>query len=148
MDDERRRQLRREMDSYMSQRSKSESWGLFKGKPEPALHPTVHPYKKEGPKVEQAPTQMEAEYDQSKKGWFSGFMGKLFGEEAASDVPADHVQSSIGPSHAETTNDLKEIARISLHVMKQMPGDAIRDFKTTADYEKFKDILRKHKLIR
>ena len=37
---------------------------------------------------------------------------------------------------------------IALAVMKQMPGEAVRDFKSTPDYEKFKDILRKHKLIR
>ncbi|MBI4145184.1 hypothetical protein HY493_03180 [Candidatus Woesearchaeota archaeon] len=143
--DERRKQLRREMDTYISQRRKSEGWSMFKKQAQPALHPTVQPYKKEEPM--QAP--VETEYEQSKKGWFSGFMNKLFGEEQPSeDVPQSEAQSQMAPSHEETINDLKEIARISLGVMKQMPGEAVREFKATPDYEKFKDILRKHKLIR
>ncbi|HSU72605.1 MAG TPA: hypothetical protein VLJ21_02035 [Candidatus Binatia bacterium] len=140
MDDDRRKQLRRDMDSYLSQRKKG-GWSLFK-KSEPALHPTVQPYKKEEPKVEQL-QPMEQEYEsQSKKGWFSGFMNKLFGEETQ-EMP---VEESMPVS--DTSADLKELARIALQVMKQMPGDQIRDFKETPDYEKFKNILRKHKLIK
>jgi hypothetical protein len=144
MDDDRRKQIRREMDSYLSQRKKTGSWSLFKKEPQPALHPAVHPYKKEEtvePKLEHP---MEQEYEsQSKKGWFSGFMSKLFGEDVE-EAPAETSQVM----NDDTLTDLKEIARISLAAMKQMPGDAIREFKETPDYDKFKMILRKHKLIK
>ncbi len=133
--DERRRQLRRDMDSYLSQRRKSD-WSFFK----PTLHPTVRPYKNK-----EADTVVSEMIDeQPKKGWFSGMVDKLFGaEEAPEDV--SEVQSQVSSTDA---TDLKEIARISIIVMKQLPGDAIHDFKQTPDYDKFKDILRKHQLIK
>ena len=95
--DERRKQLRRDMDQYISQRRKGEGWGLFKKQAQPALHPTVQPYKKEGP-MEQSPA--DTEYEQSRKGWFSGFMGKLFGEEQpVHDISQEQVQSQLIPGH-------------------------------------------------
>lgn len=140
MEDDRRKQLRRDMDSYISSRKK-ESWSMFKKEPQPILHPTVHPYKKEEPKVEQA-QPMEQEYDAQKKGWFSGFMNKLFGEEQ------EVIETPVQPVSHDAAADLKEIARISLGVMKQLSGDQIHEFKETSDYEKFKTILRKHNLIK
>lgn len=150
--EERRRQLRREMDHYLTGRRKLEgggSWFSQKTQPQPDLHPTIHSYKtkeqaKESEKPEQSP--MEADYETGKKGWISGFVGKLFGAEG--EVTSEDVNAQLAPGHEETMEDLKEVARISLHVMRQMPGDAIAEFKETSDYERFKDILRKHKLIK
>jgi len=90
--------------------------------------------------------QMDKEYETTKKGWVSSFVDKLFGSEA--EITKGDVENQLEPSADETTEDLKEISRISLHVMRQMPSEAISEFKTTPDYEKFKDILRKHKLIK
>ena len=135
--DERAKQLHRDMNSYLSQRKK-DSWSEKKEKP--ILHPIVHPYKKEEP-MEQAKSPMEQEYE--KKGWFSGFMSKLFGEEAQ---PADEAAPAAPANDAVA--DLKEVARISLQVMKKMPADLVREFKESPDYEKFKAILRKHNLAK
>ncbi|MBI4151106.1 hypothetical protein HY492_03195 [Candidatus Woesearchaeota archaeon] len=137
--DERRRQLRRDMDSYLSQRRKSD-WSFFK----PALHPTVHPYKNS---KEAEPMASEVIDEQPKKGWISGMVDKLFGaEDVPEDVSEEAVQSQV--SSTDATADLKEVARISLAVMKRMDGDAIHEFKQTPDYDKFKEILRKHQLIK
>ena len=82
----------------------------------------------------------------AKKGWFTSMVDKMMGaEEPSEDVPMEQVQTShVG----DTTADLKELARISLAVMKRMPGDMISEFKQTSDYDAFKDILRRHKLIK
>lgn len=143
MTEERRKQIRRDMDSYLSQRKKG-GWTLFKkSDPQPILHPAVQPYKKEEPNVEKLEQPMEQEYESQKKGWFSGFMDKLFGEETV-----EATEQVAAPVDTDAAADLKELARISLQVMKTMPGELIRDFKETADYEKFKTILRKHRLIK
>ena len=152
--EERRRQLRREMDNYLTGRRRKEGGGWFSQKPQP-LHPAIQPYKKEQQQVQEDDSQpqgpqgpMESEYEKSNKGWFSGFVGKLFGSEESPDVSQGEVSAQLAPTPEETLNDLKEVSRISLHVMRQMPGDAISEFKSTPDYERFKDILRKHKLIK
>jgi hypothetical protein len=138
--EERRKQLKRDMDSYLTQRRKSDGWGFFTKKPEHQLHPTIHTYKKEEPAMPD--TAPEAK---SKKGWFSSAVDKMFGaEDVAEDAPLEQVQSQV----ADASADLKELARISLGVMKRMPGDMISEFKQTPDYDAFKDILRRHKLIK
>lgn len=132
--DDRNKQLHRDMDSYLSRR-KRDSWSGHVG--QPVLHPIVHPYKKEEP-MEQAKSPMEQEYE--KKGWFSGFMNKLFGEDTETTETVSTVTTT------DTSTDLKELARISISVMKKMPGDLVREFKESPDYEAFKSILRKHNL--
>lgn len=125
------------MDRYISQRRKSD-WSFDK-----PLHPTVRPYKQ---KTEEP--AVEVTESAPKKGWFSSMTSKLFGEqpEEAQDIPAEQVQSQV--SSGDTSSDLKELARISLGVMKQMPGELIHDFKQSPDYDKFKTILKKHNLIK
>ncbi|MEK6849865.1 MAG: hypothetical protein AABY01_04845 [Nanoarchaeota archaeon] len=136
--DERRKQLKKDMESYISTRRKSD-WSFTK-----PFHPTIQEYK---PKQEES--AVENTEVTEKKGWFSKVSSKIFGEaadEATEDVPAAQVHSQI--SSSETHTDLKELARISLGVMKQMPGEQIHEFKQSPDYDKFKTILKKHNLIK
>ncbi len=127
------------MDSYLSQRRKSD-WGFFS---KPVLHPTVHPYKNKEMKEES--TVESSESTEQKKGWLSGMVDKLFGEAADEDVPAEAVSQV---TSTDASADLKELARISLAVMKKMPGDLVHEFKQSADYDRFKELLRKHQLIK
>ena len=135
----RKQELKREIEGYISERRKGS--GLFKNlfkqepKKEEPLHPTVKPYEEEraGPASE-----MEKEYEQEqKKGFFASIFG---GFTAKEEEPAK--------TDSEAEQDLKEIARISLHMLKQMPGELIHNFKQTPDYERFKELLRKHQLIK
>ena len=152
--DDRRRQIRRDIDRYLTDRRKTGGWFKSQPKPQSPLHPTIQTYKNtmntdntEEQKEEKPPGEMETDYETAKKGWLSSMVDKLFGAEA-SEVNQDELALQTAPSLLETTDDLKEIARISLHVLRQMEGDQIKDFKQTPDYEKFKDILRKHNLIK
>ena len=138
--EERRKQLKRDMDSYLTQRRKSDGWGFFTKKPEHQLHPTIHTYKKEEPAMPETAPESD-----SKKGWFSSMVEKMLGaEETPEDVSQEAVMSQVGDASA----DLKEVARISILVMKKLDGDSMREFKESADYHAFKTILQKHKLIK
>jgi hypothetical protein len=149
-DVERKRALRREMDSYLTQRRKSSGWGMAQESP---LHPTVQPYKEQQMHVEEAPEQVEEEHSEvqeSSKGWFGRMVEKLFGDDEVDELMQEDAQAEAEyvPTHEETQEDLKTIATISLNVMKTMPGNHIKNFKDSGDYEVFKNLLKKHKLIK
>ncbi len=44
--------------------------------------------------------------------------------------------------------DMKEIAKIALSMIKQLPDEQLRAFKNSPDFEKLKTILKKHELIK
>lgn len=48
----------------------------------------------------------------------------------------------------DAITDLKEIAKIALGVVKQLPDEPLRTFKQSEDFEKLKVILKKHELIK
>jgi len=45
-------------------------------------------------------------------------------------------------------DDMKEIAKISLSIIKLLPPEKIITFKSSNEFSKLKDILSKHKLIK
>lgn len=48
----------------------------------------------------------------------------------------------------EVKEDLKQISKIALHVLKTMPKREIENFKKTENFENFKTILKKYELIK
>lgn len=48
----------------------------------------------------------------------------------------------------ETKDDLREVAKITLAVIKQLPEDQMGAFKSSPDFERLKTVLRKHGLIK
>jgi hypothetical protein len=48
----------------------------------------------------------------------------------------------------DTKTDLKEMARITLGMIKQLPDQQLKDIKQSSDFEKLKTILKKHDLIK
>lgn len=86
---------------------------------------------------------------------------EVYDEEVA-PAPKEGVLSKIfkkeGPVHEEllrtkmqaedAITDMKEIAKIALSAIKQMPDEQLRTFKQSPDFEKMKVILKKHELIK
>jgi hypothetical protein len=48
----------------------------------------------------------------------------------------------------DALGDMKEIAKIALGMIKQLPDEQLREFKQSTDFEKMKTILKKHELIK
>ena len=48
----------------------------------------------------------------------------------------------------ETLTDMKEVAKITLSMIRQLPDDQLRVFKQSPDFERLKVILRKNELIK
>ena len=87
----------------------------------------------------------EAEvYDAAQKGWIKRFLTTLFGgEDGEQNFDADEIAGAI-----TTQDDLKEVARISMNVMRMLPPERVAELKNTEDFQKFKEILKSHNLVR
>lgn len=44
--------------------------------------------------------------------------------------------------------DMRDIAKITLYVIKQLPPERLKEFKQSSDWTDLKEILKKHKLIK
>jgi len=87
------------------------------------------------------------EYDEPREGWWTRFKKSLGkpAEPEMQEVPEQDLQM---PTTNPTEEDMKEVARIALTVLRKMPPELVKEFKSTPDYEKFKELLRKHNMIK
>lgn len=111
----------KELDDYLSGRNRNSITGFVKN---------IFGKKKN---VE-VPEEVEV-YQTEKKSLFS----KVFHKE--------HKEPEYEHSD-ETIEDMKEIAKIALIAIKQLPDETLSTFKKGRDFEKLKDILKKYKLIK
>jgi hypothetical protein len=71
-----------------------------------------------------------------KRGWFSTlFRGEELKEENQPNTPDYH-------------DDVKSIVRISLEAVKLLPKEQLDQFKTSENFSKLKDLLKKHNFIK
>jgi len=124
----------RDLEEYLHARRRS---GLdLKG-----LLSRIVPKKKERP---QLPEQVEIyeepkEEPQVKAPFFARFLGK----SASKD---ELVQSQMQAEDA--VSDMKEVAKIALGMIRNLPSEQLRSFKQSSDFERLKLILKKHELIK
>jgi hypothetical protein len=152
-----RGEFEKELEQYISQRHRArikfpDIFGAFKRKkkmPEPELPPEVQKYE-EGSPAEIPETMPGEEEEVEKKGALTrileslGLVGK--GEKATASVPAEEVQQMLVKD--ENMQDMKEIAKIALYVIKQLPPEKMSEFKSGSEFERLKELLRKHQLIK
>ena len=73
-----------------------------------------------------------------------GMLSKLFKKEE----PAGEELLRTKMELEDTVTDMKEISKIALGIVKQLPDEQLRQFKSSPDFEKLKTILKKHDLIK
>ncbi len=84
-----------------------------------------------------------AELEKDKK---KGFWSSLWNGFAAQD-PEPIIQAA--PADPDTLlQDFKAVAKISLTVMKQLPEQELLSLKASQEFVKFKEILKKHSIIK
>ncbi len=122
-----------DLDDYLSQRSRKQFFSnvvqTFRSKsPSIKLNPEIETYTE----VEEASLESSSE---NKRGFFS----RLFGREEATVEFRE-----VGP----TKDELKFVAQLALDHIKKLPADEVELFKVSAEFEKLKEVLKRHSLIK
>lgn len=71
------------------------------------------------------------------------FYHKFFSKE---NVNEDLIRARMQAQDA--IDDIREISKISLKMIKDLPDETLRKFKESPEFEKLKSILKKHELIK
>lgn len=142
-DGSRREELADDLSSYIAsrKRKKLNFKKLF------AFSAEVKPYKEE--KLEmavksiedsEAAAKLEKEYEAEKAGWFGSLLASIGLKKK--ELPKEE------PAEEPALEDLREIAKISMIVMRNLPSPVLAEFKDTPEFAKFKEILKRHNLIK
>lgn len=149
-----REEFERELERYLAQRRKSRA-GIAqllnvlkprKKMPDKAELPSdVQPYDEEQENPEEKPELAEEE-KKSDKNVLKSILEKI-GLVAKEGVEEEEKAQEL-IAQDETKEDFKEVAKITLAVIKQLPSEQMRAFKNSPDFERLKTILKKHNLIK
>ena len=129
-----RGEFEKDLDAYLNARKRSglnvKAW-LDRLLPKPSPKPIqladdVEVYEKP------APVQKE------------GFMQKMFKRADKDDVTL--LQAELKADDA--VSDMKEVAKIALGMLRELPDEQLKTFKHSTEFERLKTILKKHELIK
>ncbi|VVB80847.1 Uncharacterised protein [uncultured archaeon] len=127
-------EFEREMEEYLRARKKA-------GFNIKAFFQNLLPKKRE--KVEM-PEEVEVYEEEAKQEPKEGMLAKLFKKEEPINEELLRTRMQV----EDMTADMKEISKIALSVVKQLPDEQLRAFKESPDFEKLKVVLKKHDLIK
>jgi hypothetical protein len=68
--------------------------------------------------------------------------------ELPEEIEVYHEEGHAPKRKEHALTDMKEVAKIALGMIKQLPDEQLRTFKQSPDFEKMKSILKKHELIK
>lgn len=72
-----------------------------------------------------------------------GLLSKMFKKEAVNEeLMREHMRAD------DALDDMKEVAKIALSMIKQLPDEQLKAFKNSPDFERLKTLLKKHELIK
>lgn len=150
-----RGEFERELEEYIAQRrrAKIKFPNIFaqlkrpKKMPEPEFPPEIRQYEEGSPAepVEVMPGEEEAQ----SKGIVTKILetlGIVTVEQRSEEIPQEQVQQMLAKD--EINQDMKEIAKIALHVIKQLPSEELASFKSSPEFGRLKELLKKHQLIK
>lgn len=139
-----RSELHRELDKYIAQRRKKHDYD----------HIPVKKHKKANT-VETQTTNDVVEEEPQKEGFFKRlldmFKSKDYEEVEESIVQQEIQRSAIQhnqPMQTEVVKDLKEVAKITLEIVKMLPSEQLEAFKRDPLFLRLKELLRKNNLIK
>ncbi len=123
----------KDLDEYLSERSRKQFFfnmvQTFKSKrPEVKLSPDVETYDAANAVKEEKPQKQ-------------GFFSRLFSTENKEFV---EIHQEVQP----TKDELKFVAQVALNKIKKMPSEELEVFKVSEEFQKFKEVLKRHELIK
>lgn len=123
----------KDLDEYLSERSRKQFFfnmvQTFKSKkPDVKLSPDVETYEAANAVKEDKPQKQ-------------GFFSRLFSAENKEFV---ELHQDVQP----TKDELKFVAQVALNKIKKMPSEELEVFKVSEEFQKFKEVLKRHELIK
>ncbi len=100
---------------------------------------------KRKPEKIEMPEEIEVydEKEEAPKAPKEGVFAKMFKKEPAQE---EIMQAQMQVE--DTITDMKEVSKITLNMIRQLPDEELRKFKQSPDFERLKNILKKHELIK
>ncbi len=154
-----RAEFERELEDYIAQRrrAKIKFPSLFGGrKPkkkmqEAELPPEIQKYDEASPAEPAEAIPGEEVLEEPKKGLMTRMMETLGlvtveQKKPAEDIPQEEVQKMLAED--DVVQDTKEIAKIALAAIKQLPPEQMSAFKQGPEFARLKELLKKHQLIK
>jgi hypothetical protein len=151
-----RGEFEKELDEYIAQRRKAgfkfpnvlKAFARRKKQVnEPKLPPEVQKYDETTPA--EPYDSLPGEKPEPKPGLFTRLLkglGVLQTEEKTEDIPAGEVKQMLAKD--DVLQDTKEIAKIALAAVKQLPEEQLSAFKSGPEFARLKELLKKHQLIK
>ncbi|MEK6857864.1 MAG: hypothetical protein AABX39_04725 [Nanoarchaeota archaeon] len=129
----------RELDEYLSERKKTRVLhniiqGLKRESNKINLHPSLETY------TTSAPQQISLPNGEREEKPRKGFLARLFSPEEEEPNMAEQLNAM--------RSDMKQLAKITLDVIKKMPPQEVATFKQSDDFAVLKELLKKHSLIK
>ncbi len=148
-----RGEFEKELEQYLAhrRRAKIKFPSLFTTKkkmPAPELPPEIQQYE-EGSPAEPLEMMPGEEPELPKPGFMTKLLqtlGLVTTDEKTPEIPQEQVQQMLVKD--EVNQDMKEIAKIALLVIKQLPADQMGAFKSSPEFARLKELLKKHQLIK
>lgn len=154
-----RAEFERELEDYIAQRrrAKIKFPSIFgKAKPkkkmqEAQLPPEIQKYDEATPAE---PTETMPGEEVLEEGPKKGFVTKMLEtlglvtveEKKPEEIPQEEVQKMLAQD--DVVQDTKEIAKIALAAIKQLPPEQMSTFKQSTEFARLKELLKKHQLIK
>ncbi len=140
----RRDHFHRDLDDYLAHRRK-----LDKKNDDCSAVPVAK--KVELPKQEEVemPPEVDTEEVTPRKSWFAWLFGSDEEEVVEEQAkPLDEVAVRNAIETEQLRSDIKEVAKFALATFKELPPDKLGKLKSSPDFERFKDVLRKNSVIK
>ncbi|MBS3175845.1 hypothetical protein J4457_01270 [Candidatus Woesearchaeota archaeon] len=83
----------------------------------------------------------------------SGFVSKIdvfdvLGKKKEQVAEAEYHEMKEFEEVVHADNDIRELARISANILRLLPPEKLEDFKAGQDFNKYKELLKKHHIIK
>lgn len=131
-----RKELERDLEDYLARRRRHEKKCKVEKMEDVRMPPEVETYNDENPKHP----------------WLAWLFGHDEEKPAAKEpVPEQEFDETAIKQMVDVEqlrNDLREVARFSLAYFKDLPHDKLEKLKASPEFEKFKDVLRRHGVIK
>ena len=95
------------------------------------------------PKKVDMPEEVEVYHEKEEPPKKESLLFKLFKKE----LPEEEVQRAKMQAD-DAVSDMKEVSKITLNMIRQLPDEELKKFKESSDFETMKNILKKHELIK
>jgi len=93
------------------------------------------------PKTE-IPTEVEVYTEEAPKEPKQPILQRIFKKDSTEELLQAKMQAE------DAISDVKEMAKITLSMIKKLPDEQLKAIKSTEEFEKMKTILKKHELIK